>query len=109
MAARRSPRVGCIPCPNVAIAVAAIVAAFIAACERDDVAGGPASTGAGGGPGGAGAGGSSISCNPTGTGCLCIADDVQPGTLATCSPTSVAQAETERGVCCVAQALCTCT
>jgi hypothetical protein len=55
-----------------------------------------------------GSGGATISCNSSATGCLCLIGDSQPGQITTCSPTSVAQNEMERGVCCVAQALCTC-
>ena len=74
-----------------------------------DTGGGPLG-GNGGGPGGAngGLGGSTISCNGTGTGCLCIVDDTQPGTITDCTPTSVVQGATEQGVCCTAQSLCTC-
>jgi hypothetical protein len=38
-----------------------------------------------------------------------VLDDPQPGQIATCTPTSVAQNEMERGVCCLTQALCICT
>ena len=66
--------------------------------------------GGGSATGGASGGstGSTISCNPTAGGCLCIVDDAQPGQLAECSPSSVAQSALEQGVCCVAQSLCTC-
>jgi hypothetical protein len=108
MAARRPPRDRCVVVANVAIAFTLFVVCFVVACIGRDVAGGPpGSSGTGGSNGGAG--GPAISCNPTGTGCLCILDDAQPGQLTTCSPSSVAQNDMEKGVCCVAQSLCTCT
>jgi hypothetical protein len=104
MATRRPLRVHCGFVANVLFAVVAC----IAACDgRDNVAGGLVD-GGNVGTGSGGSGGSTISCNPTGGGCLCIADDAQPGQLTECSPTSVAQSEMEHGVCCVTQALCAC-
>jgi hypothetical protein len=108
MAARRAPRVRCGIVANVAL----VLALQVAACETG---GGPpggslsdaGSGGAGGGASG-GSSGSTISCNPTAGGCLCIANDTQPSTIDRCSPTSVAQNDMERGVCCTAQSLCTC-
>jgi hypothetical protein len=66
------------------------------------------SVGSGGTGGFGGTSGSTISCNPTGTGCLCIVDDSQPGQLTACSPASVVQGTTEQAVCCTAQSLCSC-
>ena len=101
---------------NVCAAVALSFAMLNAACDtRGDVAGGQPDSGSlsgdgDGGVGGAGggSGGSTISCNPTGSGCLCIVDDSQPGQLAACSPASVGQSALEQGVCCVAVSLCAC-
>ena len=62
-----------------------------------------------GGVANGGSSGAAISCNASGSGCLCIAGDPQPGQITTCTPASVAQGETERGVCCVTQSLCACT
>ena len=108
MATRRLPRDRCGFIANAAIAFILSTNGLIVACEdRDDGAGGMPDGGSLGGAGGSG-GGATISCNPTGNGCLCIVDDSQPGTLTTCSPTSVAQSEMEKGVCCVAQSLCSC-
>jgi hypothetical protein len=102
MATRRPHRVRCGFVANVLFAVTLPAASFIVGCEgRDNVPGGGALGGVGGS--GAGGAGSTISCNPTGGGCLCIVDDAQPGQLTECSPTSVAQSAMERGVCCVVQ------
>jgi hypothetical protein len=107
MPAPRSRRVRCrddVRACNVACAIVLSAVGYVAGCiGRDNVAGGAP------GGGGAGASGATISCNATGSGCLCIADDAQPGTLAACSPVSVTTSEAERGVCCVAESLCTCT
>jgi hypothetical protein len=112
MATRRPQRVRCDIVANVVFASLMSVAGLTAGCEtRDDVAGGlgdSGTLGGGGAGGGGGSGAATISCNPTGTGCLCIVGDSQPGQAATCSPTSVPQNEMERGVCCVAQSLCSC-
>jgi len=117
MAIRRHVVVGCGIVANVGCAVAVLFAGMIAACEdRGDGAGtrpldgGNGSLGGAQGSGAAGGGnGSAISCNQSGGGCLCLVGDAQPGAIASCSPTSVAQSATEQGVCCVAQALCACT
>jgi hypothetical protein len=82
--------------------------AFLLSACRDNIPSGPSGGGADGGGGSGASTGASISCNATGTGCLCIANDGQPSQLGECSPTSVATTDTERGVCCVTQALCTC-
>jgi hypothetical protein len=112
MATRRPPRVRCSIVVNVPFASLLAIAGVIVGCEgRDNVAGGRLDAGGGSSGGGSGAGGSgngSISCNPTGAGCLCIVDDPQPGQLTACSPTSVAQNEMERGICCLTLSLCTC-
>ena len=108
MAAGHSRRDRCAAGANTGHTFAALIALFVVGCfGRDDVASGPPGSGVGGDNGGAT--GSTISCNPTGTGCLCIVDDTQPGQLTACSPTSVAANAMEQGVCCVAQSLCTCT
>jgi len=114
MATRRLAYIRCAFVANVLHGTLLLITACIFGCDgRDNVAGGltdGGNVGAGGAGGGRGGSiGSSISCNPTSGGCLCIADDAQPGQLTECSPTSVAQSETERGVCCVTQALCACT
>jgi hypothetical protein len=106
MSTRRPGRVRCGFVSNVALVVSSMIVASFAACNRDDVAGGPGASGAGGT--GGGPGGSTLACNPTGVGCLCLIDDAQLGQLTACSPSSVAQNEMERGTCCVAQALCSC-
>ena len=110
--AARAPRVRCDNVANVALASILSIAGFAGGCDgRDDVAGGRIGGGSLGGTdgsGGAGGESSSISCNPTGTGCLCIVEDSQPGQLDACSPASVVQDEMERGVCCVAESLCAC-
>ena len=103
MPAPRTRRVRCAIVANVTF----ILTLAVAAC-RDDVAGGPTGAGATGGTGAAGSSGASVSCSSTGTGCLCIANDAQPGQLTDCSPTSVVENDMEKGVCCVAQALCSC-
>jgi len=102
--ARRPSRVRCDIVANVFLAFALSVVA----CAADDVAGGNVTADGGAGGGGGGPGGS-ISCNPVGPGCLCMVDDPQPGQLTTCSPTSVAANDMQRGVCCLTQALCICT
>jgi hypothetical protein len=110
--ATRSPQR--VRCSFVAIVLSAVVigcTTFIGGCEgRDNVPGGGALGGIGGSDGDGGDGGSSatISCNPTGTGCLCIVNDAQPGQLTACGPTSVPLNEAERGVCCVTQSICAC-
>lgn len=101
--ARRLSRVRCGIVANVLLAFALSVAG----CAADDVAGGHVTVDGGGGSGG-GPGGS-ISCNPVGPACLCELDAPQPGQLTTCSPTSVAATDTQRGVCCLTQSLCICT
>src|SRR5262245_28823400 len=109
MAARPSVGNRCVFVSNVAF----VAALAIGGCDaKGDPPGSPVGgVGAGGGAvGGAGgdSSGSTISCNPTGTGCLCIADDTQPGQLDACSPTSVVQGATEQAICCTAQSLCSC-
>ena len=100
---------------NVLRAFALFVAASLAACEDRGGAGSrPPDSGAldgdqGGGAANGGSGGQTISCSASGGGCLCLVGDPQPGHITTCSPVSVARSETERGVCCVTQSLCTCT
>jgi hypothetical protein len=112
MATRRQVYCGIVA--NVLCATSLSIVALLASCAaRDDVATGRTDSGSLGGDGddGGGDGGSSgatIACNPTGTGCLCIAGDSQPGQLAACSPASVAQNAMEHGVCCVAVSLCAC-
>jgi hypothetical protein len=109
--ARRPSRVRCDIVANVLVAFALSVAA----CTADDVASGHVQTGTGGsgadgGAGGGGGGlGGSISCNPVGPACLCELDSPQAGQLTTCSPTSVAANDMQRGVCCLTQSLCICT
>src|SRR5688572_8173172 len=109
MAIRRHVWVGCGIVANVAFAMVVFIVGAIAACEdRGDGAGsrpadgGDSSVGGaqGGGAGSAGSG-ASISCNQSGGGCLCLIGDAQPGTVMTCSPSSVAQNAAEQGVCCV--------
>jgi hypothetical protein len=108
MAAGRA-RVRCGSVVNGAFAVSLTITGLIGGCDgRDDVPGGRADAGSLGGGNDDGGASSSISCNPTGNGCLCIVADNQPGQLAVCNPASVVQNETERGVCCVAEALCAC-
>jgi hypothetical protein len=113
MAIARHVSAGCRIVANVTLALAALIACTVAACEDRGGAGGrppDAGDGAVGGVQGDGAsGGASISCNQSGGGCLCLVGDAQPGAIATCSPASVVQDATEQGVCCLAQALCTCT
>lgn len=88
------------------------VSMFVAGCNAR---GGDRGVGHGGGGTGDDAGAdssgeasASIACNPSATGCLCLVDDGQAGQIDACSPTSVAENETERGVCCVSQSLCVC-
>jgi hypothetical protein len=107
MAARRSAGVLCAIVANVAFAVALTTAGCIAKGDPPGSASVDGSTGGNGG-GAGGASGSTISCNPTAGGCLCIADDEQPGQLTDCGPGSVAQNALEQGVCCTAVSLCTC-
>jgi len=111
MATRRHSRVRCGLVAN-AISIAATLGAMLTGgCEgRDNIPGGGALGGIGGADGEGGSGGSSstISCNTTGTGCLCIVDDAQPGQITDCSPASVPRSEAERGVCCVTQSICAC-
>ena len=111
MAMRRHAVVGCGMVANGWLAFALFVAASFAACEDRGGAGSrPPDSGALDGVGGAGgSSGQAISCTASGGGCLCLVGDPQPGQLTTCSPVSVAPSETERGVCCVTQSLCTCT
>lgn len=118
MAMRRHAGVGCGMVANDLVAFALIVAASLAACEernggagsRPPDGGEGGSTGGGTGGSGNGGPGPTISCSPSGGGgCLCLVGDPQAGSIADCSPVSVAQAETERGVCCLAESLCTCT
>lgn len=109
--ARRLSRVRCGIVVNDLCARSLLRLAFtlsIAACAADDVASGHVQPGADGGGGDGGPGGS-ISCNPVGPACLCELDAPQPGQLTTCSPTSVAANDMQRGVCCLTQALCICT
>src|SRR5262245_54039195 len=110
MATRRRETIRCGIVANVRCATALSIVALIAGCDvqDDDVAtdrGDAGSLGGDGGGGGGGFSGATIACNPTGTGCLCIAGDSQAGQLAACSPASVAQSAMERGVCCVAVSL----
>jgi hypothetical protein len=110
MAARAS-RVRCDNVANVVLASILSMTGLAGGCDgRDDIAGriGDGSVGGTQGGGGGDDDGSSISCNPTGTGCLCIVADSQPGQLDACSPASIVQSETERGICCAAESLCTC-
>lgn len=111
MATRRRLRVSCGFVANAASVFVLSVGALVTSCEgRDNPPGGTTGNGSFGGAGGGGAGASgSISCNPTGTGCLCIINDSQAGQLTECSPTSVPANENEGGVCCVTQAICVCT
>ena len=118
MAMRRHVVVGCGMVANELLAFVLIVAASFAACEERNGGAGsrpPDGAATGGDQGGSGTGGSgsvgpTISCSASGGGgCLCLVGDPQPGSLTACSPASVAQAETERGVCCLAESLCTCT
>jgi hypothetical protein len=78
------------------------------ASQDGSIGGSTGGTGGEAGAAGGGSNGSTISCNPTGNGCLCIVDDSQPGQLDGCSPASVAQGATEKGVCCTAESLCSC-
>jgi hypothetical protein len=108
MATRRLASVRCAFVVNSASTFVLALGALIAGCDgRDDIAGGTADSGANG-SGGSGGSGATISCNATGTGCLCIVNDPQPGQIDACTPTSVARDETEQGVCCVTQSICTC-
>ena len=111
--ARRLSRVRCGIVVNDFLARSLFSIAFalsVAGCAADDVASGHVQTGTGGtgGTGGGGPGGS-ISCNPVGPACLCELDAPQAGQLTTCSPTSVAANDMQRGVCCLTQSLCICT
>src|SRR5262245_38264269 len=114
MATRRRHSVHCGIVANVRSVVALYIFYLIAGCTaRDDAAGGrtdggPLGEDDAGGMAQGDTGGATISCNPTGSGCLCIVDDSQPGQLAACSPTSVTQSPMEQGVCCVALSLCAC-
>jgi hypothetical protein len=112
---RRHCSIGRVDCANIANRagglVMSVLAAFVACDNRETGAGSrpPDGSGTGAASGSGAASGAAISCNPSGGGCLCIAGDAQPGQLTTCSPASVVETDAERGVCCVAQALCTCT
>jgi hypothetical protein len=107
---RRHVAVRCGIVVNVAFAFALVT---VASC--DDRGGGAGSrldgaqTGGEGGSGNGGSSGQTISCTASDTGCLCLVGDPTPSSITTCSPTSVAQNPMQRGVCCVAQSLCTCT